>query len=85
MTAKLTIRTRKIVENEIELSEDDISLVRSWLVDEFLSHVRFHDYKSCYQGSTNLQQIKFCQKFGIDPEIDADRIEFFKSVVGVVL
>lgn len=75
------VRVREVVERDIELTADDITLVRSWMADALVSHVTYHDYRSCYQGSTNLAHIEFCKRFGVDPEIDADRIEFFKAVV----
>jgi hypothetical protein len=82
---KITIKSRQPVEKEIELTESDIDLVRSWAVEALLCHVKFHDYKSCYQGPVNSEHIDFCQRFGVDHEIDADRIEFFKAVINVSL
>lgn len=81
---QLTIQTRKPVETVITLSDEDVKTLRSFMAQEFLSHVRFHDYRSTYQGQANLQQIEFCQKFGVDPEIDSERIAFFETVVNAL-
>jgi hypothetical protein len=82
---KLTIQTRKPVDTTIELSSEDVETLRSFMAHEFLSHIRFHDYRSTYQGQANLEQIEFCQKFGVDPEIDSERIAFFETVVEAVM
>lgn len=82
---KLTIKSRQPVEKEIELTESDVNLVRSWAVKALLDHVEFHDYKFSCQGETNAEQIEFCSKFGIDHKVDTDRIEFFKAVIDVCL
>ena len=81
---QLTIQTRKTVDTVINLSEEDVKTLRSFMVQEFLSHVRFHDYRLTYQGQANLQQIEFCQKFGVDPEIDSERVKFFETVVNAL-
>jgi hypothetical protein len=81
---QLTIQTRKTVDTVINLSEEDVKTLRSFMAQEFLSHVRFHDYRSTYQGQENLQQIEFCQKFGVDPEIDSERVKFFETVVNAL-
>ncbi len=78
---RLPIRVREMVDREVELSPDDIALVRSWMADALICHVQYHDYRSSYQGDYNLAQIHFCEKFGVDPEIDSDRVEFFRAVV----
>lgn len=75
------VRVREVVERDIELSPADIDLVRSWMADALISHIQYHDYRSAYQGEGNLAHIAFCERFGVDSEIDTDRIEFFKSVV----
>jgi hypothetical protein len=78
---QITIQTRKPVDTTIELSPEDIETLRLFMAHEFLSHVRFHDYRSTYQGQANLEQIEFCQKFGVDPELDSERIAFFETIV----
>ncbi len=78
---ELTIQTRKPVDTVITLSPEDIETLWSFMAHEFLSHVRFHDYRSSYQGQANLEHIEFCQKFGVDPEIDSERVAFFETVV----
>lgn len=79
------VRVREVVERDIELSAADVDLVRSWMADALISHIRYHDYRSAYQGERNLAHIAFCERFGVDPEIDRDRVEFFKSVVEKVV
>jgi hypothetical protein len=79
------VRVREVVERDVELTPADIALVRSWMADALISHIQYHDYRSCYQGATNLAHIEFCKRFGVDPEIDADRVEFFKAVVAEVV
>lgn len=74
-----------MVERDIELTPDDIDLVRSWMADALISHIQYHDYRSAYQGERNLAHIAFCERFSVDPEVDKDRIEFFKSVVEKVV
>lgn len=78
---QITIQTRKPVDTTIELSPEDIETLRSFMAHEFLSHVRFHDYRSTYQGQANLEHIEFCQKFGVDPELDTERVAFFETIV----
>lgn len=82
---QLTIQTRKTVDTVITLSEEDVKTLRSFMAHEFLSHVRYHDYRSSYQGQANLEQIEFCEKFGVDAELDKDRIAFFEAVVDAVI
>lgn len=81
---QLTIQTRKTVDTVITLSEEDKETLRAFMAHEFLSHVRYHDYRSSYQGQANLEQIEFCEKFGVDAELDKDRIAFFEAVVNAV-
>ena len=82
---QLTIQTRKTVDTVINLSDEDKATLLSFMAHELLSHVRFHDYRSTYQGQANLQQIEFCQKFGVYPEIDSERIAFFETVVNALI
>ena len=82
---QLTIQTRKPVETVITLSDEDKATLLSFMTHELLSHVRFHNYRSTDQGQANLQQIEFCQKFGVDPEIDSERIAFFETVVNALI
>lgn len=79
------VRVREVVERDVELTPADIALVRSWMADALVSHIQYHDYRSCYQGERNLAHIAFCERFGVDPEVDKDRIEFFKAVVAEVV
>ena len=41
---RLPITVREIVTREIELSPDDIALVRSWMAEEFLNHTEYGIY-----------------------------------------
>lgn len=78
---RLPITVREVVTREIELSPDDIALVRSWMAEEFLSHTEYGVYNSGYLSESNRAHIEFCRKFGVDPHIGTDRVEFFKAVV----
>ena len=79
---RLPITVREIVTREIELSPDDIALVRSWMAEEFLNHTEYGIYdNSGYLSESNRAHIEFCRKLGVDPHIDTDRVEFFKAVV----
>ena len=78
---RLPITVREVVTREIELSPDDIALVRSWMAEEFLSHIEYGVYNSGYLSGSDRAHIEFCEKFGVDPHIDTDRVKFFKAVV----
>lgn len=78
----LPITVHEVVTREIELTPDDIALVRSWMAEEFLIHTEYGVYNSGFVSESNRAHIEFCRKFGVDPHIDTDRVEFFKAVVG---
>lgn len=81
-TIRLPITVHEVVTREIELTPDDIALVRSWMAEEFLIHTEYGVYNSGFVSESNRAHIEFCRKFGVDPHIDTDRVEFFKAVVG---
>jgi len=78
---KLTVKSRQLVEREIELTESDINMVRKWAAYTFLNLIKSNNYKEMHTEVFDF----FCLEFGIDPEIDADRIEFFEAVVNASL
>jgi hypothetical protein len=78
---RLPITVREVVTREIELSPDDIEMIRSWMAEEFLSHIEYGVYNSRHVSDSDRAHIEFCKKFGVDPHVDTDRVEFFKAVV----
>jgi hypothetical protein len=51
------------------------------MAEEFLSHIEYGSYSSSYLSGSDRAHIEFCRKFGVDPNINTDRVEFFKAVV----
>lgn len=62
------------------VSEDDLRFLNKILKDCLMSHIEYHDFRTCITPFES-EVIEMCKKYGVDPGCSKDRLSLFKALL----
>lgn len=82
-TMDIQLKTHIVQDRTVSVDESDLAELFGAVRQVFLHFIQYHDFhaKNCgHPVQEKLNQL--CEKYGVNPEIEEDRVSFFESMLG---
>jgi L-rhamnose isomerase len=75
---KINFTGHSTTEREVEINQEEMSLVFELMKQHFLTHVEFGTFESAYYSTP---EEKLCQNHQVDVGYKKDRLAFFQAIM----
>ncbi len=77
----IKFKGHQATEREVELSQKELFQVFEMMRKEFINHITYSRFTSCYPSGLEKSIVNFCNSHSVDAEYEKDRVAFFSSIL----
>ena len=79
---KIQFKAHQIIDQEVELSSEDLKTIFEAMKQSFLENVEFRSFDGYSHYSTHIEKmIRLCKAHNVDVSHKKDRLSFFTEIV----
>ena len=78
---KINFTGHSITQREVELSQQELSLLFEVMKQKFLDHIEYVKFNYSFPSEYQVSITKLCNDHQVDVDYEKDRVAFFTSII----